>query len=78
MLGFDLILYIHCVDPEMYLSQVKGLSKEELAMRNDLVVALPERIQSIPDGSATGTKQTSSWTASASRTEIKFDSTSGS
>lgn len=62
----------------MYLSQVKGLSKEELATRNDLVVALPERIQSIPDGSATGTKQTSSWTASASRTEIKFDSTSGS
>ncbi|OAY83761.1 Syntaxin-71 [Ananas comosus] len=59
------------------LKKVKGLSKEELAMRNDLVVALPERIQSIPDGSATGTKQTSSWTASASRTEIKFDSTSG-
>lgn len=46
-------------------------------MRNDLVLALPERIQSIPDGSTTGNKQTGGWTASASRQEIKFDSTSG-
>ncbi|XP_072961737.1 syntaxin-71 [Typha angustifolia] len=57
------------------LKKVKGLTKEELAVRNDLVSALPERIQSIPDGSTTGTKQTGSWTASASRTEIRFDST---
>ncbi|RZR79639.1 hypothetical protein BHM03_00005418 [Ensete ventricosum] len=55
--------------------QVKGLSKEELATRNDLVLALPDRIQSIPDGSTNGSKQTGSWTAS--RTEIRFDSTSG-
>ncbi|KAJ8505983.1 hypothetical protein OPV22_006869 [Ensete ventricosum] len=53
---------------------VKGLSKEELATRNDLVLALPDRIQSIPDGSTNGSKQTGSWTAS--RTEIRFDSTS--
>eukprot|EP00262_Sarcandra_glabra_P021261 TRINITY_DN8889_c0_g1_i1.p1 TRINITY_DN8889_c0_g1~~TRINITY_DN8889_c0_g1_i1.p1 ORF type:complete len:266 (-),score=45.11 TRINITY_DN8889_c0_g1_i1:244-1041(-) len=54
--------------------KVKGISKEDLVTRNDLVLALPERIQSIPDGTATGAKQTGSWTASASRTEIKFDS----
>ncbi|XP_073115155.1 syntaxin-71-like [Elaeis guineensis] len=58
------------------LKKVKGLSKEEYAARSDLVLALPERIQSIPDGSTTGTKQTGGWTASASRQEIKFDSTS--
>ncbi|KAH7682001.1 syntaxin of plants SYP7 protein [Dioscorea alata] len=56
--------------------KVKGLSGEELGARNDLVLALPDRIQSIPDGSATGAKQTGGWTASASRTEIRFDSTS--
>ncbi|RVW39703.1 Syntaxin-71 [Vitis vinifera] len=54
--------------------QVKGLSTEELAARNDLVLALPDRIQAIPDGAATAPKQTGGWAASASRTEIKFDS----
>ncbi|KAJ0977443.1 hypothetical protein J5N97_012917 [Dioscorea zingiberensis] len=58
------------------LKKVKGLSGEELAARNDLVLALPDRIQSIPDGSTTGAKQTGGWTASASRTGIRFDSTS--
>ncbi|XP_077229324.1 syntaxin-71-like isoform X1 [Tasmannia lanceolata] len=58
------------------LKKVKGLSKEELATRNDLVLALPERIQAIPDGTATGAKQTGGWTASASHMEIKLDSTS--
>ncbi|CAL9109466.1 unnamed protein product [Musa textilis] len=57
------------------LKKVKGLSKEELAIRNDLVLALPDRIQSIPDGSTNGAKQTGSWT-SASHMEIRFDSTS--
>ncbi|KAG6507622.1 hypothetical protein ZIOFF_032973 [Zingiber officinale] len=61
---------------EIFLYQVKGLSKEELSTRNDLVLALPDRIQSIPDGSTNGAKATGSWTASASRTEIRFDSTS--
>lgn len=56
--------------------KVKGLTKEDLAARNDMVLALPDRIQSIPDGTSNGTKQTGGWTASASRTEIKFDSTS--
>ncbi|GAV68857.1 SNARE domain-containing protein [Cephalotus follicularis] len=54
--------------------KVKGLSTEELAARNDLVLALPERIEAIPDGTAYAPKQTGGWTASASRTEIKFDS----
>lgn len=57
---------------------MKGISKEELATRNDLVYALPDRINSIPDGSAKGAKKTGGgWTASGSRSEIKFDSSSG-
>ncbi|GFZ14290.1 syntaxin of plants 71 [Actinidia rufa] len=55
-------------------TSVKGLSTEELAARNDLVLALPDRIQAIPDGTAGAPKQPGGWTASASRTEIKFDS----
>ncbi|KAL7175427.1 hypothetical protein ACSBR2_029095 [Camellia fascicularis] len=54
--------------------QVKGLSTEELAACNDLVLALPDRIQAIPDGTAAAPKQSGGWTGSASRTEIKFDS----
>uniref|UniRef100_A0A5B7B2T9 Putative syntaxin-71 n=1 Tax=Davidia involucrata TaxID=16924 RepID=A0A5B7B2T9_DAVIN len=54
--------------------KVKGLSTEELTARNDLALALPDRIQDIPDGTASAPKQTGGWTASASRTEIKFDS----
>lgn len=59
-----------------FLVQVKGLSKEEIATRSDLVSALPDKIQSIPDGSTSGAK-VGGWTASGSRTEIRFDSTSG-
>ncbi|KAG6533354.1 hypothetical protein ZIOFF_007221 [Zingiber officinale] len=55
--------------------KVKGLSKEEIATRSDLVSALPDRIQSIPDGSTNGAKA-GGWTASGSRTDIRFDSTS--
>ncbi|KAF3611891.1 hypothetical protein DY000_02051051 [Brassica cretica] len=56
--------------------RVKGLTTEELAARNDLVLALPARIEAIPDGTAGGTKSTSSaWAPSAtSRPDIKFDS----
>ncbi|KAB2087293.1 hypothetical protein ERO13_A04G075100v2 [Gossypium hirsutum] len=56
--------------------KVKGISTEEMAARNDLVLALPDRIQAIPDGTA-DTKQTGGWMSSApsaSRTAIKFDS----
>lgn len=38
------------------------------------MLALPERIQAIPDGTATSTKNNGGWTSSASRAEIKFDS----
>ncbi|XP_058771119.1 syntaxin-71-like [Vicia villosa] len=55
--------------------KVKGLSSQEFAARNDLVLALPERIQAIPDGTPVAPKQTGGWAASsASRAEIKFDS----
>ncbi|KAF5961880.1 hypothetical protein HYC85_003089 [Camellia sinensis] len=56
------------------IKKVKGLLTEELAARNDLVIALPDRIQAIPDGTAAAPKQSGGWTGSASRTEIKFDS----
>ncbi|KAI4369170.1 hypothetical protein MLD38_017650 [Melastoma candidum] len=56
------------------MKRVKGLSPEEFAARNDLVLALPDRIQSIPDGTAPGPKKTGGWAASASNTDIKFDS----
>jgi SYP7 family syntaxin len=64
------MLYSHCY----LIKQVKGLSKEELVIRDDLVLALAERIQVIPDGITTAAKQTGGWTASASHKNIKFDS----
>ncbi|CAA0827292.1 Syntaxin-71 [Striga hermonthica] len=51
--------------------KVKNLSREELEARTDLVLALPERIQAIPDGSRGAFKQ-SAW--SASNKNINFDS----
>lgn len=59
---------------KLAIKKVKGLSAEELAARNDLVLALPDRIQAIPDGAPAPPKQAGGWGASASRTEIKFDS----
>ncbi|KAI8571976.1 hypothetical protein RHMOL_Rhmol01G0162900 [Rhododendron molle] len=59
--------------------KVKGLSREELEARTDLVSVLKERIEAIPDGSTTsnGSQQTGGWAASASTTGIRFDTTSG-
>ncbi|WCJ34571.1 syntaxin of plants 71 [Euphorbia peplus] len=54
--------------------KVKGLSTEELTVRNDLVLALPNRIQAIPDGTAAAAKSNGAWGTSAPRAEIKFDS----
>ncbi|CAH9095939.1 unnamed protein product [Cuscuta epithymum] len=54
--------------------KVKGLSGEELVVRNDLVLALPDRINAIPDGSSVPPKQSGGWGTSGTRTEIKFDS----
>ncbi|KAF0926265.1 hypothetical protein E2562_022092 [Oryza meyeriana var. granulata] len=61
------------------LKKVKGLTKEELATRSDLVAALPDRIQSIPDGSSTAKKNGTWGGASGSRTGggIKFDTSDG-
>ncbi|KAK4408932.1 syntaxin [Sesamum angolense] len=51
--------------------KVKGLTKEELEARVDLVLALPERIQAIPDSTTAGPK---GWEVSSSHKNIKFDS----
>lgn len=59
---------------KLALKKVKGLSKEELATRNDLVLVLPERIQSIPDGTTSAVKQNGGWATSGSHKNIKFDS----
>ncbi|PQM37017.1 syntaxin-71 [Prunus yedoensis var. nudiflora] len=56
--------------------KVKGLSKEDLVARTDLVSVLKERIEEIPDGSTSGAKQTGGWTDSAPYAGIKIDSTS--
>ncbi|XP_040869724.1 syntaxin-71-like isoform X2 [Glycine max] len=56
------------------MKKVKGLSSQEFAARNDLALALPDRIQAIPDGTPAASKQSGSWAASASRPGIKFDS----
>ncbi|KAG6736469.1 hypothetical protein POTOM_060758 [Populus tomentosa] len=75
--------WVHCLEvrdtivvlnAQKSISKVKGLSTEELAARNDLVLALPDRIQAIPDGTAAAPKQTGGWGTSAPRAEIKFDS----
>ncbi|XP_019457433.1 PREDICTED: syntaxin-71-like [Lupinus angustifolius] len=55
--------------------KVKGLSNEEMAIRRDLVLALPERIQAIPDGiTGAAANQTGGWAATSSNPQIKFDS----
>ncbi|XP_022744627.1 syntaxin-71-like isoform X2 [Durio zibethinus] len=54
--------------------KVKGISTEEMAARNELVLALPDKIQAIPDGTA-APKQAGGWMSSTpSAAEIKFDS----
>ncbi|RZC21261.1 Syntaxin-71 isoform A [Glycine soja] len=58
---------------KLAMKKVKGLSSQEFAARNDLALALPDRIQAIPDGTPAASKQTGSWAASASRPGIKFD-----
>ncbi|KAL0460214.1 UNVERIFIED_CONTAM: syntaxin [Sesamum latifolium] len=51
--------------------RVKGLTKEELEARVELVLALPERIEAIPDSTTAGPK---GWEVSSSHKNIKFDS----
>ncbi|KAL3653068.1 Syntaxin-71 [Castilleja foliolosa] len=52
--------------------KVKNLTRDEMEARTDLVLALPERIQAIPDGSRGGLNQTQGW--GASNKNIKFES----
>nr|GMD69442.1 syntaxin-71-like [Ipomoea batatas] len=53
--------------------KVKGVSQEEREVRNDLVLALPERIKEIPDGTTSEAKS-GGWGGSSSLKNIKFDS----
>ncbi|XP_031400730.1 syntaxin-71-like isoform X2 [Punica granatum] len=57
--------------------KVKGLSNEEMMTRGDLVLALQERIEAIPDGTAAAAKHSGGWSSSTSHKNIKFDSSDG-
>lgn len=60
---------------KLAIKKVKGLSPEEMALRSDLVAALPHRIQSIPDGGSSGAAdQNGGWSGGNARPGIKFDS----
>ncbi|KAJ0083528.1 hypothetical protein Patl1_30730 [Pistacia atlantica] len=54
--------------------KVKGLSKEEQETRNDLVLALSDRIDAIPDVTTTASNATGGWETSSSNKNIVFDS----
>ncbi|RZC70357.1 hypothetical protein C5167_033536 [Papaver somniferum] len=56
--------------------KAKGITREELATRNDLVMVLAERVQAIPDSATTGANKSGGWGSSASKKGIKFDTTS--
>lgn len=59
---------------KLTLKKVKGLSSEE-SIRNDMVLALPERIQAIPDGiTGAAANQAAGVGLSPSSQNIKFDS----
>ncbi|KAI3701225.1 hypothetical protein L2E82_45874 [Cichorium intybus] len=55
--------------------KVKGVSKDELDARNELVLALKERIEVVPDGATTRTQPTNGLESSSSNGKIKFNST---
>lgn len=57
--------------------KVKGITKEDMAIRQDLVLALPERIQAIPDGITGAAIQTAGWTPTSTLPHMKFDSPDG-
>ena len=57
--------------------KVKGISKEERETRKELVFVLADRIEAIPDGTTTAAKSNGGWETSASRKNIKFDSSDG-
>ena len=45
-----------------------------MEIRQDLVMALPERIQAIPDGITAAASHTGGWEATSAHPHIKFDS----
>lgn len=59
---------MHCI-------QVKGLTREERESRCELVIALADRIQAVPDGNEHAAKKANNdWGgASAPNKNIKFD-----
>ncbi|XP_028807979.1 syntaxin-71-like [Neltuma alba] len=54
--------------------KVKGLTSEDMAIRNDMVLALPERIQAIPDGITGAANQAAGGVSPSSHPNIMFDS----
>ncbi|XP_024958713.1 syntaxin-71-like [Cynara cardunculus var. scolymus] len=55
--------------------KVKGLSKDEFEARNELVLALKERIEVVPDGATSKAQPTEGLESSSSNRRIRFDST---
>ncbi|KAL1817120.1 hypothetical protein ACET3Z_019694 [Daucus carota] len=54
--------------------KVKGLSKDDLVGRSDLVLALPERIQAIPDGTgAAAASKSGGRVTSSNKNNINFE-----
>nr|XP_017249141.1 PREDICTED: syntaxin-71-like [Daucus carota subsp. sativus] len=54
--------------------KVKGLSKDDLAGRSDLVLAMPERIQAIPDGTgAAAASKSGGRVTSSNKNNINFE-----
>lgn len=56
------------------MKQAKGLTKDELDIRGELVLSLPERIQAIPDGTSPAANQSGGMGSSTGPNNIKFDS----
>ncbi|XP_071691109.1 syntaxin-71-like [Rutidosis leptorrhynchoides] len=54
--------------------KVKGVSKDELDARNDLVLALKERIECVPDMTSSKPQQSHGLESSSSNGRIKFNS----
>lgn len=59
---------------KLALKKVKGLSRDEQDARPDLVLALEERIESIPDGVTAGRRGAWGGKAGGTRSEIRIDS----
>ncbi|KAK6936026.1 Target SNARE coiled-coil homology domain [Dillenia turbinata] len=57
--------------------KVKGISREDLAARIDLVLPLSERIKAIPDGTLAAAGGGGGWSVSGINDEIKFNSLDG-